>query len=394
MWVGIDWRFGRASACALGFGLLACSGLNHDCIETRDCPEPGSAIDVGGDEWWNTGGAGQTEFPADGADAGAAGTLDRGAPDAGEGGGSSAAPVSEAPRVVQVSPADGALGVRSDAALVVVFSRAMNPISTEAAYHSDDLPAAQLSFAWNEDHTSLTLTPRNPLLYATASEGQGLDEVVAQAYHYGFGDSARDELGQSLLAVDFRLSTLRQFAIELAADPERSGNWTDRGAEGIHNCLRHAKAPYAPTVCVGDDASGARYTGFLSFDLRPMPAEIAGFSSVRLIASGTAYGTLAKLGPNELGHVVFGDLGQAALEVAPSASLGSFLSGVGLASGDHFELSDDLTSAVSDDYVHRAVRSNQSQYRLGFSKVFPDGHWDDVELPTASIRLRATYLIP
>ena len=175
---------------------------------------------------------------------------------------------------------------------------------------------------------------------------------------------------------------------------QRTGNWTDGEGEGVHNCVRSAKAPYQPTVCVGDDANNVRYTGFLSFGLSALPAGISYFSSARLQASAVAYGAPEALGDNHLEHVAFDALGEPALHAAPLAALGPFYSGPSLMNATHLLLNEDLTQAVQDDYANRAARENRSQYRLRFTKIVADGSWDDLELPTSAIRLALTYLIP
>ena len=404
----IDIAWGERGAVvlgALGLTLLglapqSCSGLNHDCVERRDCPAPKLAIDAGGDEWWNIGSAGQNEAAGGPSDLGGAGAPgDSNLADAGEAGDGGAAAAAaaaeslEAPRMLSLSPTDGALGVPNDAHVVLVFDRAMDASATEAAYHSDDLPAAELSFTWNDAHTTLTLTPRAPLRYASTQSDSNSD-APAVLYRYGFDGSACDERGRALPAVELRFSTLRSRSVELTADPLRSGNWTDGTAEGLHNCLRQPKAPYTPTVCVGDDTGNLRYTGFLSFDLSVLPADIAQFSSAALLASGASYGSPSQLGASQLERVTFGDLGPAALDAKSFALLGSFYGASDPAVGAAFSLNADVTSAVADDYRERALRAGLNQYRLGFAKVLANGRWDDIELPTASIRLKLTYLIP
>jgi hypothetical protein len=391
------WGKRRAVALgALGLALHGCSGLNHDCVERRDCPAPNLAIDAGGDEWWNVGSAGQDEGGA--ADLGLAGAPGESrladASDAGDGyGGAAAEEPLDAPRLLRLDPPDGARGVANDARMVLVFDRAMDRSATESAYHSADLPAAELTFAWNEAQTTLTLTPRAPLRYASADSDPNVD-APAMLYRYGFDESARDEQGRALPALELSFSTLRTRSLELAADAMRTGNWTDGTAEGIHNCLRQPKAPYLPTVCVGDDTSNLRYTGFLSFDLGVLPADIAQFSSATLTASGASYGSASQLGESQLEQVAFGDLGPAALGAKSFALLGSFYGASDPIGGVPFVLNADVTRAVADDYAQQALRGSLSQYRLGFTKVLANGRWDDIELPTASIRLKVSVLVP
>ena len=375
----------------LGFALSACSGDAGDCHETRTCPVPVGYIDAGDfDDWWTAGAPGEsaTPFDAGGPSTGAA---------AGEGGahGTDGAPGTEPPRVLEISPADGAMGVASDARIVLTFNQPANPASFEAAYESADLPRAALLFTWNETHTVLTMKPTSPLSYQSGpAEPDGGASFLPKTYHYGFNDVAWDDAGHVLSAVHLAFSTLRQVSAELPADALRTGNWTDGEGEGIHNCLRGAKAPYAPSVCVGDDANNVRYTGFISFDLNRLPAGIVQFSSARLLGDAVAYGATEALGASRLEHVAFGDLSEAALAMPASANLGPFYGGAGLATGAHFELAEDVTSAVAADYANSTASSNRTQYRLGFAQIAADAAWDDVELRASTIALATTYLLP
>jgi len=375
----------------LGFALSACSGDTGDCHETRTCPAPVGYIDAGDfDNWWSAGAAGEGAAPFDAPGPSAV-------PATSEGGarGTAGAPSGELPRVLGVSPADGAIGVASDAQIVITFSEPANRAAFEAAYESADLPRASLEFTWNEPNTMLTMKPMSPLGYQSgAAEPDGSAGFLPKTYHYGFNDVTWDDAGHVLPATRLTFSTLRQVSAALPADTLRTGNWTDGEGEGIHNCLRGAKAPYAPTVCVGDDSNNVRYTGFVSFDLSQLPATITEFSSARLVGDAVVYGAPSALGPSLLEHVAFGDLSEAALAVPASANLGPFYSGTELATGAHFELVEDITSAVAADYATRTAGSNRTQYRLSFAKIAADGAWDDMELSTSSIALSTTYLLP
>jgi hypothetical protein len=402
--------------CALGLGWLvspACSGVTHDCSETRTCPEPIGYIDAGNfDDWWDAGAAGQSALPGDPAAAAGAGGEAGSSTDAGASGksggtqgGASGESGASAERgvisdtaelnVLSVSPADGAAGVASDAELVLRFSCPISAAAFAAAYRSFDLPAAQVTFSWDATRTVLTMKPNAPLAYAASNVLAG-EAVTAPAkvYHYGFSDLRCDAPGSPPTARDFSFSTLRQISTVLSADPFRTGNWTDGEGEGIHNCLRSALAPYAPSVCVGDDSNNVRYTGFISFDLSGIPPQMAAFSSARLLASATLYGSPSALGPSQLEHVAFADLGAAALAVPSSADLGAFYVDTGVTSGGHFSLAVDVTSAVASDFAMRSVGSSFTQFRLTFAQISANYSWDDIELPTSGLRLSLVYLVP
>ena len=382
------------TSLGVGLALVGCSGSIHDCHETHTCPAPVGFIDAGSlDDWWSAGAADGSSAPGEPVavevDAG------RSTSDATGGAGGASVTSDEAPSVLEVSPPDGAIGVTSDAEIVITFSGPIDARSFEAAYQSADLPAAELTFTWNASQTVLTMQPKTALSYQAGSAlPEGGVGFSPKTYRYGFHAFTSDDQGHVLEGKSFAFSTLREASTELRADASRTGNWTDGEGEGIHNCLRAATAPYAPTVCVGDDSNNVRYTGFVSFDLSGLPGGISRFSSARLRASATVYGSTAALGASLLEQLAFGELGEAALDVQPNASLGAFYGGADLASNTHFELSEDVTSAVETDYAKRGAGSNLNQYRLGFAQVIADGAWDDIELSTSSIRLSTTYLLP
>jgi hypothetical protein len=380
----------------LGLALSACSGGPHDCKETRTCRTPVRYIDAGdSDDWWAGGAAGEGtatgELP-DPALAGAAGAAAGGASGASS---DDSAVRAELPCVLSVSPPDGAIGVANDVELGITFGCPIDGAAFEAAYASADLPAASLTFSWNEAHTVLTLRPKTTLSYqAGRAELGGGIEFQAKTYEYGFNALRCDGSGEMLAPTRFSFSTLRQVAAELPADALHTGNWTEGEDEGIHNCLRSAQAPYAPSVCIGDDSNNVRYTGFVSFDLSAFPDGIRQWTSARLLSGARVYGSTAALGASRLEHVAFGELGQAALSTPPSETLGAFYSGAGLASGSRLELAEDVTSAVAADYRARTAGASLTQYRLSFAEIAANGAWDDIELTTAEIRLAATYLVP
>ena len=112
------------------------------------------------------------------------------------------------------------------------------------------------------------------------------------------------------------------------------------------------------------------------------------------MASAIVHGTLDGLGANHLEQVAFGEIGAAALGATAHLSLGSLLGEGNYVDKTQIQLSVDLTAAVAADYANRTARANLTQYRVGFSEVLANGHWDDIELPTNDIRLLTTYLVP
>jgi hypothetical protein len=285
--------------------------------------------------------------------------------------------------------------VTRETRIVITFSQPMDTAATEAAYESTDLPATALGFSWNDSATTLTLSPRAPLEYALGSDGDSEQVALpALVYHYGFNGKAADQLGQALAPVQFAFSTLRQASVELEADGERTGNWTVGEGEGIHNCLRKPKPQYEPTVCIGDDIYNVRYVGFVSFDLSALPKTIAQFSSARLLANALVHGMPRELGASQLEHLTYGELDETALAAAPISAQSPLFVASSLIDQARLTLNLDVRAELADDYEHRTARGKRSQYRLAFAKVVNNDHWDDVELPTSSIRLSLSYLVP
>jgi hypothetical protein len=376
----------------LGLGLSACSGGARDCNETLTCPGPIGYIDAGNfDNWWSAGAAGESAT----GDEPRQTDTEAGPGEAGGEGGAMGSATGEPPRVLSVSPSDGALGVESNAEIVITFSEPMATSSIEAAYQSPDLPVSRLTFTWNEAGTELTIKPTAPLVYqAGTAQSDGALDFLPKTYHYGFAELTSRAASSSSSGDSFSFSTLRQVSADLPADPSRTGNWTAGEGEGIHNCLRDAKSPYVPTVCIGDDSNNVRYVGFLSFDLSGLPAAIASFSNASLTAVGLTYGSPSELGPSLFEHVEFGVLDASGLSAPALANLGAFYGATALSSGSHLALLKDVTSAVSQDYADRQSDGRVTQYRLSFADIEPDGIWDDVEFVTSSIRLSVAYLLP
>ena len=294
-----------------------------------------------------------------------------------------------------VSPSDHAVGVDARTAITVTFDRPMNEASVLASYTSEDLPLSQLDVSWNAERTLLTLVPKTALAYATGSVAPGSTlDFLPKTYRFAFDDRALDGAGHALEAASFSFSTLRAVSSELAADAAHTGNWTDGAGEGVHNCLRAPPRGYVPTVCIGDDSSNVRYTGFISFDLSALPATVQSFSSARLEASGSVNGSLHALGESSLEQVPFGELGAAALTAPATASFGSFFGNTALTAGTHVELAIDVTSAVASDYAREPGAAKLSQYRLAFENIYANGIWDDLELTTSELDLAVTYFVP
>lgn len=257
-----------------------------------------------------------------------------------------------APAVATTQPVADAAGVRSDEQIHVTFSEPMDQASVEAAYASTDLPAGEVTFAWNPDGTVLTITPTSPLAYA---EGAGTDPdmVTARTYHITIGAGATDLAGNALpepmeLSFTTRRRLVALFGLDLDLTRVTLGN-----------------IAYAATeIMVGDFTNTAKYRSYLTFDLTTLPAsaevEQAQFQGRQLLTEGTPY----SLGNVGVQHLTFTSTLAVTLNAVTPTSL------PGAISADPMQgiKMIDVTSQVIDDVAHRAERNDRSQYRLQFDQ--------------------------
>lgn len=216
------------------------------------------------------------------------------------------------PTLLSVSPEIGAAGVLADAEIVFVFSERMDVTTTEAAYQSPDLPASQVSFAWNADGTALTVVPNRGLVIASGSD----DTVVAKSYAFSMMTTATDVAGNELEnPVDVSFTTARRITMQLAPDPDSSGITNPGGT--------YSEAGW---YAVGDWGNmfppGVLRTA-LTFDISQVPDPIVQWVGATLnlqqnTEGGNPYGVHGALHVHD---VSFADFGPAAGE-SPSDDLG------------------------------------------------------------------------
>lgn len=99
----------------------------------------------------------------------------------------------EAPRVIDSSLQQGMPDLAPDGTITITFNTPMDTATTEAAISLDPAAPGGLSFAWDEEHRVVTVTPQRPLPLATV-----FNLVVAQ--------SAQSADGQSSLGTEYRRS--------------------------------------------------------------------------------------------------------------------------------------------------------------------------------------------
>jgi hypothetical protein len=253
---------------ATGSGLVLLSG----CPQILD-DDFRELVSNGGGVNANAGASGSSDV-----DAGDGGTRNgSGGSGGGDAGGS--APAGPA-TVVDTLPADGAVGVRPDATLVITFGTPMDTASVEAAYVSSDLPRASVSFAWSEDDTVLSIVPDSAL---QAASGTDPDLVTAVSYTLTISSDATDKLGNALVESEISFSVARSItqSVKAVQDRDLTGNWRSDGTYGVVDCERAAT-----TICIGDGALTANpnpvYKGLISFELSPLPSDLIEITAAEL----------------------------------------------------------------------------------------------------------------
>jgi hypothetical protein len=113
-----------------------------------------------------------------------------------------------------------------------------------------------------------------------------------------------------------------------------------------------------------------------------------------LLADALVHGIPEELGVSRLDHLAYGELDETALDSVPFSAHSPLFPATNLADQVQLALELDLSAALRNDYENRTARGKRSQYRLVFAKVTANARWDDLELPTRSIRLLVGYLVP
>jgi Big-like domain-containing protein len=290
------------------------------------------------------------------------------------------------PSIVSVSPPDGGSAVASDAVLVLVFSVAMDRELTEAAYQSEGIPSDAVTFSWNEQSTELTITPNQPLEYATGTDP---DSVQARRYSFFLSASAADTTGQRLASpAEFSFSMLREIEVTFLAvqDRDLTGSWRSNDTYGTGDCARgQINTCVGDTRVAGDDE---QYKGFMTFDLSELPSELEQVSArLDFEITGRSGNPFAGLGGLFLEHLSFEVIGPEAFQVPPLADLGP----IATAGNAGTTLSVDVSLAVESDAASRA----RTQYRLRFEDVTDGDATSDAILSAWDTqRLTVSYLIP
>jgi hypothetical protein len=298
------------------------------------------------------------------------------------------------PTIIEVFPEHGATGVDGETPIVITFSEPMNQAATEAAYQSEAIPSAGVSFAWNEDGTELTITPDEPLAYAS---GPDPDSVEALRYSFFISSSAEDLEGESLGdTAEFSFTVLREIEGIFSAvqDRDLTGNWRSDGTYGGPNANSNCSKDATQNMCVGDATDNDGWRGFTTFDLSALPESMARLTGATLSfqvtsGDGTPFGN----GNNALGQLMvdrvsFEEIGVPAF-TAPATGVVGPITQPGIAVGS--VLSMNVLSAVEAD----AEAGSLTQFRLRFERGTDGrGDADVIRSDWDSHTLAVNYLIP
>lgn len=298
------------------------------------------------------------------------------------------------PTIIEVFPDNGATGVDGETPIVITFSEPMNQAATEAAYQSEGIPSAGVSFTWNEDGTELTITPDEPLAY---DSGPDPESVEALRYSFFISSSAEDLEGESLGdTAEFSFSVLRQIegVFPAVQDRDLTGNWRSDGTYGGPNANSNCSKEGTQNMCVGDATDNDGWRGFTTFDLTALPDSMTRLTAATLSfqvtsGDGTPFGN----GNNNLGQLMVDRIAFDAIGVpaftAPATDVVGPITAAAVAVGT--VLSMDVLSAVAAD----AEAGDLTQFRLRFERS-TDGRADAdvIRSDWDTHALAVSYLIP
>lgn len=295
-------------------------------------------------------------------------------------------PEPEAPAVVSVSPADGAIGVDNGQNIVITFSVPMDREATEAAYQSESIPSGSVSFEWNDAGTELTIVPDAPLAYPV---GDDPAQVPQRRVNFFISASAADLEGRSLSApFESSFSLLRRVELRLFAlqDRDLSGSFRSNDTYGAGQCARAQI-----NMCVGDVRVGnasEQYKGFISFELADVPEAAQSVSAeLTLQITGTSGNPFGNLGGLVLEHASFDAIGSEAFSAQALDEMGLIAN----AGGTGSLVSADVASAFMADRNERSL----TQYRFRFQDDTDGDNTSDAIVSAWNTQtLDVSYLIP
>jgi len=264
------------------------------------------------------------------------------------------------PSIVSLTPANGAIGVKADAPIVIEFSEPMDRRATLDAYASGTLPSAEAGMTWNDAGTILTIQPERPLDYARATlNHDGSLELTPKQYDYTLTQRATDLAGNALEETRVTFSTLREVRQTLEPVGELTG------------------------VLASADAVPRLYA-CLSLDADQLPAGIVALEHA--VVRTDPYFLSA---PLPIYHVRFDQLTPAAAG-APGQLLTTLPQGT---TGD-LVIPEALAARVASDYTQRSALYHYSQYRLELPEGTSEANVLAVNKFLADASVEVDYLLP
>ncbi|WP_293915361.1 PKD domain-containing protein [Deinococcus sp.] len=285
-------------------------------------------------------------------------------------------PAPTVPKVLSVTPTDGAAGVLDNAVITVTFSVPMDVATVAAAYTSTftGVKPGDVNLAWTANNTVLTITPKAALSYNTVNTVA--TPVASKPTEYGFsiGTGARSSGTTAVpgvaLAAEFKSgfkTAIKHAGIALYSDPARDLSVNSLGLSGTFG---QAVIGTSPDLAIGDDATNKTLVGYLTFDLSSLPATL---SAANLVAAdltlspsatpivGTPY-TALNVGPSKLNirslyygaNLKLGDLN-------PTTEVAGNLDGTLMTAN--------ALNAVKADVTARTAQNNVSQYQIRFPNL-------------------------
>lgn len=229
----------------------------------------------------------------------------------------------QAPKVSQITPADGANGIASNATIQVTFNEAMNQDSVKNALTISSLPSSSYTLAWTAGGTVLTITPTSPLLYSNGTS----PDAGAREYTVTIAATATDVTGNALTTkFESTFATLRHITQTLTQSG--AAYWSTYGkATGG-----------GPTICPSADgsmraghhssqAASGDYMIFARFDTSSAgePDDVVSFESATFTATqGAPIGSFYPAGSVLLKKLEDGAIGQALYDLDITDDLGTF----------------------------------------------------------------------
>ena len=284
----------------------------------------------------------------------------------------------DAPSVMSMSPAGESEGILADAVIELVFSEPMDTASVEAALDASDIEP--FSASWDDDGTTLTLTPDNGLPYATGTSPIGTDALeFAISVSTDATDIAGNELDEAWNA---SFSTARQITVSLDHDPAYTGGVVSNGV---------LQTGSGDDPIVGDHDDNLARRGFIGFSIAPLPADVITIEDAELRADQwLALGDpIPGLGNSvSLAHIAPESLPGGAYASTAIANLGVF-SDEDSWSADNTK-SMDVTDNVQFDYD---AGETHTQYRLSMPTATNFNSTTD-RLRYNDEVLEVTYLVP